>query len=200
MLLQIGSPVGGRRQRFQHCDETWSRTIGANLLQDVVAIEQGDAAQLVGRLADHWRIGIRHDPDLVPGRNHVAPLVIRNGIGAFALDLHRPFRIGQTGCCLPDRHEVEINDDPASQRRQDVAGRDQHPVTRKFTGRKVIEYYRTVSDTNEVNETPIRRRTKAGVRLGSSKELSRCNGMLSVESFLGNVFPAIALPCCSVRV
>ena len=145
MLLQIGSPVGGRRQRFQHCYETWSWTIGADLLQDVVAIEQGDAAQLVGRLADHWRIGIRHDPDLVPGRNHVAPLVIRNGIGAFALDLHRPFRIGQTGRCLPDRHEVEINDDSASQRRQDVAGRDQHPATGRFTDRKGETDARTAS-------------------------------------------------------
>ncbi|RZI60002.1 MAG: hypothetical protein EOP94_02155 [Zymomonas sp.] len=124
------------RQRFQNCEETWSRTIGPDLLQDVVAIEQGDVAQAVCRLTEHWLLGSRHDPDLVSGRNHVAPLVFRNGISVFAFDLHRPSRIGQTRRCLPDRHEVEINDDPARQRRQDVAGRDQHPATRQFTGRK----------------------------------------------------------------
>ncbi|TCL90786.1 hypothetical protein C8J38_107146 [Rhizobium sp. PP-WC-2G-219] len=136
MPLRTRSPVSGRRQRFQYRDKVWSRTIGADLLQDVIAVEQRDAAQVVCRLTEHWRIGIRHDPDLVPGRDHVALLVFRNGISAFVFDLHRPSRIGQTGRCLTDRYEVEINDDPARQRRQDVAGRDQHPATRQLIGRK----------------------------------------------------------------
>jgi len=54
------------RQRFQNCEETWSRTIGANLLQDVVAIEHGDAAQVVCRLTEYWRIVIRHDQTSFP--------------------------------------------------------------------------------------------------------------------------------------